>query len=205
MNEFPMPVHWRRNFEIPAGYATTTGKTPVAWVRVGDRLAPKHIEAHFRGETSTVDLELRLEVRGGVPRCTDVRLHTVDGGREVQPGDLTRLSGRLSGLVADIYAAMSMPITNESAGTMSFGWENDRQFADASAHATRLRTARRKIDRPLLERVAETYRANMDHNPTESVALSFGVAHRTAARWVEMARSSEFGLLPPTSPGRKQA
>ena len=50
--------------------------------------------------------------------------------------------------------------------------------------------------------------AMMDHSahfdrPTEAVARSFGVSHRTAARYVQQARAA--GHLPKTDPGKKKA
>ena len=62
---------------------------------------------------------------------------------------------------------------------------------------------KRKILTDLLRQVADVYRANIDHAPTEAVARTFGVRSRMASGYVQRAR--ERGCLPPTKQGKKQA
>jgi hypothetical protein len=49
---------------------------------------------------------------------------------------------------------------------------------------------------------AKIYRQHFDKGPTEAVRRSFGVSYRTAARYVQQARTA--GYLPATDPGKKR-
>ena len=82
---------------------------------------------------------------------------------------------------------------------------SDADHVDAVRAFQRARKGRsaRKITPAFLERVAETYRTNLNGNPTEAVARTEGVAHRTAGGYVEKARDA--GILPPTTRGKKGA
>lgn len=62
---------------------------------------------------------------------------------------------------------------------------------------------RRVISGELLRRVAQVYRANIDHAPTRAVAETFGVKPRMASGYVQRARAA--GYLPKTTQGKKQA
>jgi hypothetical protein len=57
---------------------------------------------------------------------------------------------------------------------------------------------RRVITRELLAGVADTYRRNVDGNPTEQVSRAYQVSYSAAARWVSLCRSAEYRLLPPS-------
>ena len=62
-------------------------------------------------------------------------------------------------------------------------------------------TARRNIDLEHLQDVANTYTRNLHTGkPTLAVELAYQTSHRTAARWVAMARDA--GLLGPGHQGR---
>ena len=60
----------------------------------------------------------------------------------------------------------------------------------------------RDLTPEVLKRVAEVYRANFDHAPTQAVARTFGVGPRMASTYVQKAR--ERGYLPPTKQGKKK-
>lgn len=62
---------------------------------------------------------------------------------------------------------------------------------------------KRRITGAFLEQVAEVYRNNIDHAPTEAVSRTFGVKHRMATDYVKQAR--DRGLLPSTRQGRARA
>jgi len=70
-------------------------------------------------------------------------------------------------------------------------------------HDARKGHGARRLTPALLAEVAQVYRARIDDRPTAAVAAAFGVAHRTAALYVQRAR--EAGLLPPTTRGKKRA
>jgi DNA-binding transcriptional regulator LsrR (DeoR family) len=73
----------------------------------------------------------------------------------------------------------------------------------ALANVRRARSGRPCISRERLQKVAEIYREHIDDRPTEAVSRTFGISHRTAARYVQQARES--GLLPDTTPGKRKA
>ncbi|WP_414688638.1 DUF6214 family protein [Mycobacterium sp.] len=79
-------------------------------------------------------------------------------------------------------------------------WEVDRKSAVANARRTRKGRPRGSVD---LEKIADIYRMHLNDRPTDAVSRAFGKSHRTAARYVGEARRA--GLLPPTTPGRKNA
>ena len=81
----------------------------------------------------------------------------------------------------------------------------DQVPIDVAAEA--IRSARsskgaRRITPTFLARVAEIYRANLDHAPTLAVQKAFVVSPRMASEYVQRARRA--GLLPPTTPGKKK-
>ena len=82
------------------------------------------------------------------------------------------------------------------------GSEQDRKMREL-LEELRLDKGKRRVSAGLLEEVADVYRANIDHAPTEAVARTFGVRSRMASNYVQRAR--ERGFLPPTKQGKKQA
>jgi hypothetical protein len=68
---------------------------------------------------------------------------------------------------------------------------------------TRRSGQKRRITGDFLRQVAEVYRTNIGHAPTEAVARTFGVKHRQATDYVRQAR--DRGFLPPTKQGRAKA
>ena len=48
----------------------------------------RRVDVHFEGVDGQPALELRLEVVNGLPQCRELRIASVDGGREVEPLDL---------------------------------------------------------------------------------------------------------------------
>jgi hypothetical protein len=152
-------------------------------VVVGDRLVPSEIFVNVRGGISTPDFAMKIEVRQGIPVCTEVSLTARPDGPEIREKDLKYL--RLNDWLEQIVAQCSMKYSSSGGVT---GWA--KPVDDWGALAD-------------MQKVAEIYRQHFDKRPTEAVARSFGVSHRTAARYVQQARAA--GHLPDTDRGRKKA
>ncbi|WP_141717555.1 hypothetical protein [Nocardia altamirensis] len=80
----------------------------------------------------------------------------------------------------------------------------DERTAHAAYEAAR-KNSRRKITDALLTETAALYREYIDEKPLQKIAQRFEVSERTAARYVEICRSDEYGLLPKTTSGQKKA
>ena len=87
------------------------------------------------------------------------------------------------------------------------GWTVLSQPVDDRGAVADIRRARsgrpRAVTPERLRKVAEVYRQHFADRPTEAVARSFGVSHRTAARYIRQARDA--GHLPETDPGKTKA
>jgi hypothetical protein len=73
----------------------------------------------------------------------------------------------------------------------------------AAVMTARKGKGKRSLTPAFLARVADIYRANLADGPTRAVRATFMVSERTASDYVQRARRA--GLLPPTTPGKKQA
>lgn len=140
---------------------------------------------------------MTIEVREGIPVYTEVCLRARPDGPEVRSKDLEYVY--LNDWLEQIVAACSW--TNPGpAGVIA---TKNKPSVDAVANVRRVRTGRRRVPKGRAEEVAKIYRQHVDGRPTEAIQNAFGVSHRTAARYVQDARKA--GLLPPTTPGRKNA
>lgn len=178
------------------------------YVRVGDRAMPERIEVTF---PSTADkwpaLTMTIEVRNGVPQCTEVAVRAHEDGREVRSVDLKAV--RLEDWVEAISAYAAMDVVEQPDGSLEVTktfYPSGSPVGERELRARRDQVrsaraaARRKITDELLELVAATYRANAGDRPVEAVRTAFATSPRTAARYVEMAR--QRGMLPPTTQGK---
>jgi hypothetical protein len=187
---------------IRGDWWTATTTTPDD-VRIGDRLVPTAINVDCPGDGHQPALHLRLEVVDGVPQCRELRIVSVPGGREVRPVDL----GAVREWVEELFAAFAARVVEDDADGVAavvevpFGPSHDG--AVSLLHDARKGQGARRITPALLAEVVEVYRAHVDERPTAAVAAAFGVAHRTAALYVQRAR--EAGLLPPTTRGKRRA
>ncbi len=163
-------------------------------VEIGDRLVPREIFVYVRGGTEQPDLEMKIEVREGIPQCVELVLRArPDGGPEVRDKDLAVI--RVNDWLERIVAVCSLKRSGS-------GWAKPVDDRTALADITRVRSRRPRISRERLQKVAEVYRQHFDKRPTEAVARAFDVSHRTAARYVQQARAA--GHLPKTEPGKKK-
>lgn len=175
---------------------------PADKVQVGDRRrVPREIFVQIRGSKNEPDLAMKIEVREGLPQWVEVVLRARPDGPEVRDKDLAAI--RLSDWLDQIVAECSLKYSGAGPGGWE-GWSKPVNDRDAVADIRRARSGRpRTITSERLQKVAEVYRQHFDKRPTEAVMRSFGVSHRTAARYVQQARAA--GHLPETDPGRKKA
>lgn len=166
------------------------------YAKVGDLSMPSFVEAEFFG-FGEPNSWARIELRDGVPRVVEVGWRSAPGAREVQSKDVRGID--FSYLIDTLYAAAvrDKHMTDRSPTT------NAEFERGVRAHLQERRTGKRRITGDFLKQVADVYRSNVDHAPTEAVARTFGVKHRQAGGYVRQAR--ERGLLPDTKQGRAKA
>jgi hypothetical protein len=183
------------------------------WIEVGDRAIPRRIDVTFPStEERWPALHLVIEARSGVPQCTELVVRADPQGREVRDLDFRHI--RLDDWIETIVAEFAMEAFTAEDGTrlwrksISSGGSRSAEV-DAQTRAARKaigqarKGARRKMTDELLGRVAVIYRDNLDNRPVEAVSGALGVQHRTAARYVQLARAQ--GLLPRTTQGKARA
>jgi hypothetical protein len=174
-----------------------------ALVAVGDVHIPERVEAVFYGGERQPQLTLTLEVRDSVPGFTRIELLSSDRGPLVIAKHLTLARDRL-GLWRDMIIKA---VAQQSDDSDDSAWSTP-SWADPAMTRASIRRARpmqREITPEKLATVAGVYAVNIAGKPVEAVADHFGVPHRTAARWVQMCRSDEYGLLPKTTRGQRKA
>lgn len=174
------------------------------FVAVGDRLLPPRIRAVLPPWDDDVGLRLTIEVRNGVPVCRQLEFVTSPEGRDLRKSDLAI---DLDAVVEMMCAAVALQVVDadgESSAAV-VGGSPQTPFWDGTVRQVRRARAGRpvRLTDERIRQAAEIYRANLDKRPTEAVAAAFGMAHRTAAKYVGEARAR--GFLPPTTPGKKQA
>jgi hypothetical protein len=173
-----------------------------SYVVVEDYWIPETIEITIGGVDDQPEVCAKVEIRDGAPACTALSFTSREGQREVRQADLRTVE--ISALVNDLVAGFTfrvdpstrevdMPIVDSDA------FHRARRFIERQRRGPGLRD----ITPELLERVAEIYRANIDHAPTQAVGRAFNVRSRMASEYVQRARAQ--GLLPPTKPGKKRA
>ena len=172
-------------------------------VPVEDRLVPSFVELELSDDQQPT-ITARVEVRDGAPHVVDVRFESGPGQREVRQADLR--ATQLAALV-DLVAGFAFQVSDdrEGGGVVRVGLPDSDFYAEslASVMAARKGAGKRSLTPAFLARVAEIYRANIADGPTRAVRATFMVSERTASDYVQRARRA--GLLPPTTPGKKQA
>lgn len=169
---------------------------------VGDRAVPRAMDIEFVSVDSQPSLQMRIEVRDGVPLCVKVEIEAAENGREVRSVDLRAV--RIEDWVEDIVSAVAGKIEWNDDGHATIKYARTEEAERAAARAIRQAraTTRGNVQKRLPE-VAEVYRRHFEGRPVEAVGAAFGVSYRTAGRYVQLCRDA--GLLPPTTPGKKNA
>lgn len=184
---------WNESGRMRAGYSWLA--LPVS---VGDRFVPPEILVQVRRPPGHPALLLKIEVRLGVPVCTEVRLLANPDGTEVRPRDLKTV--HLDTLVEQAVALCSYGRDELGHITKSAPTPADRKNAER-ARRGKVRQAgpgRPRVSPDRLQQVADLYgRHAAGGRPIQVIAEVLGVDPRTAARYVEKCRSDEFRLLPP--------
>jgi hypothetical protein len=197
-----MDVSVTRSVPLWGGHGLATWDPAADKVQLGDRrLVPREILVRVRGGPKEPDLAMKIEVRKGIPQWVEVVLRArPDGSEEVRDKHLRAI--RLGDWLEQIVAACSLGFSGAGAdGTV---WSKPVDDRSAVADIRRAVSGQpRTVTPELLQKVSEIYRQHFADRPTESVARAFNVKHRTAARYVQRARSA--GYLPPTDPGKKKA
>jgi hypothetical protein len=162
-------------------------------VKVRDRLVPETISVDLYGDGEQPALRMKIEVRQGVPVCTELQLTARPGGREIQRADLRAV--RIDSWIEQVVAVCSHE-QPEPGGviTKSAPTPADSENARA-ARRNAPRAGRPKVPPERLHEVADLYRRHTDGQPLLVVADVLGVSARSAARYVAKCRSD--GLLPP--------
>src|SRR5262249_10866590 len=137
-----------------------------------------------------------------VPRLVELGWRAGPGQREIQQKDLRE--AQISTIIDELYAMWVIDI-RDGEPVLNLGDEGSEQDRKIRSllEGLRLDKGKRRISTEFLKQVADVYRANIAHAPTEAVARTFGVRHRMASVYVQ--RASERGFLPPTKQGRKRA
>ena len=171
------------------------------FVHVADSWLPTWIEFEVRGHDGP-NQRARVEIRDDVPRLVELCWCAGEHQREIRQNDLRQAS--VAKLLDDVYA-MTVIEVRDGEAVLNLGPEGSEQDKKMRTLLEELRVdkGKRRISTELLRQVAEVYRANFDHAPTEAVARTFGVRSRMASSYVQRAR--ERGFLPPTKQGKKQA
>lgn len=184
----------QERYEIP-GYMRATVDGRDLPVPVRDRLVPPTIRVEVRSEGKQPALSLKIEVRDGVPLCTEVNLLAHPHGPEIRPSDLRAV--HLDTLVEQAVSLCSYQQSQPGVATKYAPTHADRLNAERARRGS-VRRGRPKVPTDRLREVADLYRRHVDGGrPLQVIAEVLDVDPRTAARYVEKCRSSEYKLLPP--------
>lgn len=175
-------IEWTKSHS----YETIGGAKVPAWVSQ---------RRHGRGGP---DVFVKVAVRDGSPEVVELCFTSQPGQSEVQRKHLRAVD--LARLASDLYA---VEVTDADYSAEPFEYAAAERIADKFIERQRLPRDYRVITKDFLKKVAEVYRDNIQHAPTEAVAKHFGVKIRMASTYVDKARRA--GYLPPTKQGQKRA
>lgn len=156
---------------------------------------PGDVNVDFSRDRSAPIRTLKIQVRQGIPECTDIHLAARPDGRGLRPSDLEAID--LANWIEDILSECTYRLTPDGFRSVP-GERNSRKAIEQARKASR-----RKVTQEVLRKAAEVYRENIATKPLEAVRDEFDVSYRTAARYVELCRSE--GLLPKTHKGVRKA
>jgi hypothetical protein len=163
------------------------------------------------GGTDNPDQFARIELRNQRPEIVAMSWTSGPGQREIKPKDLRER--RIAELL-DLYRFYTMRVVKTEQNylveaarrgdTQALRTITDVEDIARPGDMQALRApGHRVITDEFLASVADVYRRNIAHAPTQAVARTFGVKPRMASNYVDKARQA--GHLPPTKQGKKQA
>ncbi len=180
----------KRNTQIPLPVAVSFSVPErTAVVQLGELRVPERVRAVATLEQHGLDVSLSLVVEDGIYAVDELVLRRRSGGRSLNQ---SRLREDLP--VQDLVDACATLLDARIADELG-------QRVQWDALASPRRTGRRwAVTDEHLREVAEVYRSGHPRG-TEAVMHRFEpVSHRTASRWVSLAR--ERGYLPPATKGK---
>lgn len=171
------------------------------YMLAGNSWLPTWVEIEVNGHDEP-NLFARVEIRDDVPRLVELGWRASERQTEIRQKDLRETA--VATILDDVYAMTIIEVRDGEAvlNVGAEGSEQDRKMRNL-LEELRVGKGKRIISAELLSQVADVYRANIDHAPTEAVARTFGVRSRMASGYVQRAR--QHGYLPPTKQGKKQA
>lgn len=159
---------------------------------------PNHVDVNFSRDPKAPIRTMKLEVRQGVPMCSEIYLAARQEGAGLRLADLQVID--LANWVLDIFGECTWEIDEVGVLTHRPGSAVGRK-----AIRLALKPGRRRVSREQLELAAAVYRENIEGQPIKAVRAALDVPERTAARYIQMCRSDEFQLLPKTRRGKRKA
>jgi len=153
-------------------------------VPLGSVMIPETFTAHLFGfDDNGPNIDITWQVVAGSPVCREVRITAVDTDHEV----------KVSGLAGVRIEDLLEQTTRDLLWTGDFGdgpqWPSGDEQRAAVRQVRQARAGRKvKLTDELLREVAEVYRANLEHEPTQAVGEHFDKQPRTARLYVQRAR-----------------
>lgn len=171
----------------------------------GDVVFPSSVKLEATGLKGAPDVEAVFEMRDGVPEVVDFRITAKANGRAVRSADLDSFMPLERFAIAGFRRFSSRRDGRGSERPNgNLGPADSREFWDVTGTLHAARESRTGPSHAELEEVARIYREAVQGRPTEAVQIQGGYpSRRTAARRIQQARAA--GLLPKTSPGKKNA
>lgn len=160
-------------------------------------LVPERFTA--TGASANVGVTMTVETdASGVPRCTALALHELEGGEPITGGTLRRIPVQALMREALAHVAGQVQALPDGGGTRADFGGRPADFE----RDTQQRRRRTSITDDHLHHVADVYKAALGRRepPTQAVADEMYAARSTAARWVAKARAKDY--LGPAVPGR---
>lgn len=173
------------------GFESITSESERVPLKGSEFLVPKVFGCRlYDFDDGAPEVEILWSVVDGVPLCREVRVTAVDTDHEIKRSGVAGV-----GLDDLLDQTMKALVWNADArriddpGGRDFPDDVSQRSAARAAHQARA-SRKVKITDELLREVAEVYRANVEHEPTQAVAEHFDKAHRTAALYIKRAREA---------------
>jgi hypothetical protein len=178
--------------EIPGVMQARVGIVAIP-VKVRDGYVPSEVFVELRSNGTRPAVSLRIEVRQGVPMCTELRMLAHPDGPEIRPADLKGV--HIDSLVEQAVALCTAHEGPEGSLSQAAPTPADRRNAQRARRRQPGR-GRPPVPSQRLQQVADLYRRHADGGrPVQVIHEVLRVSERTAARYVEKCRCD--GLLPP--------